>query len=231
MSNFTMERIRCPECRTEQNTKVWEEINAQTSPKAKAQILDGDFFVYKCKKCGHKINMTYNCIYHDLEKGVVIWLIPELNGKECKELNEVIEKDMLKLEERANKESTCEKKLFRLVSTPNQLREKLIISERNIDDRIVEIMKKIYLANLHMFFPNENIKVEDITEILFDINREGNQGIVLFTEKYEPIFLPVNDKMYEKVREDFIETVLEYDKKGFEKVDSKWADQYIAIED
>ena len=231
MSNFTMERICCPECRTEQNTKVWEEINAQTSPKAKEQILDGSFFVYQCKKCDHKINMTYNCIYHDLEKGIVLWLIPELQGKECKELNEVIEKDMIKLEERANKESTSDKKLFRLVSTPNQLREKLIIAEHGMDDRIVEIMKKIYLANLHMFFPKDNLKIEEINEVLFDINKEGNRGVVLFTEKYEPIFLPVNDKMYEKVREDFIEAVQEFDKNGFEQVDSKWADQYIAIEE
>ena len=138
---------------------------------------------------------------------------------------------MIKLEERANKESNSDKKLFRLVSTPNQLREKLIIAEHGMDDRIVEIMKKIYLANLHMFFPKDNLKIEEINEVLFDINKEGNRGVVLFTEKYEPIFLPVNDKMYEKVREDFIEAVQEFDKNGFEQVDSKWADQYIAIEE
>lgn len=231
MSNFTMERICCPECRTEQNTKVWEEINAKTSPKAKAEILEGNFFEYECKKCGHKINMTYNCIYHDLENGIVIWLIPELQGKECKELNEVIEKDIAKLEKKANEESASEEKLFRLVSTPNQLREKLLIAEQGMDDRIVEIMKKIYLANLHMFFPEDNVKKEDINEVLFDVNKEKNRGVVLFTKKYEPIFLPVNDKMYEKVKEDFIEAVNEFDKKGFEKVDSEWADQYIAIEE
>ena len=231
MSNFTMERICCPKCRTEQNTKVWEEIDARTSPKAKEEILSGKFFKYKCKKCDNIINMTYNCIYHDLDNGVVVWLIPELEGAEIKELNDLIEEDKKKLEERALKECCCDRKIFRIVSTPNQLREKVIAAENDLDDRVIEIMKKIYLANLHTFFPEDNLKKEDVKEILFDINAENNKGIVLFTEKYEPIFIPVNDKMYEKVREDFIDAILENNKEGFEQVDSRWTEDYIAIED
>ena len=231
MSNFTMERICCPKCKTEQNTKVWEEIDVKSSPKAKAQILEGHFFEYECKKCGHKMYMTYNCIYHDFDNGVVLWLIPEINGNMNKELDDIIERNMEKMEQKALEECTCDKKLFRLVSTPNQLREKLIIAENNMDDRIVEIMKKIYIANLHNFFPHGSISKEDIKEILFDQNKEGGKGIVLFTDKYEPIFLPVNEKMYEKVYEDFHQAVESLNKEGFEKVDESWADDYILIEE
>ena len=231
MSNFTMERICCPKCKTEQNTKVWEEIDAKTSPKARLEILEGSFFKYKCKKCDHEINMTYNSIYHDLDKGIVLWLIPELEGGEIKELNELIEKDAAKLQEKALQECTSEKKFFRIITTPNQLREKLLIAENDLDDRIIEIMKKIYLANLHTFFPEDNLKKEDVKEILYDINAHGNHGIVLFTEKYEPVFLPANEKMYEKVKEDFIDAIMENNKEGFEKVDDKWTEDYISIED
>lgn len=100
MSNFTMERLCCPKCKTEQNAKVWEEIDGETSPKVKKQILEGGFFTYECKKCGHHIYMTYNCIYHDYKNGVVVWLVPELNGPANQQLEDVIERDIEKLEKR-----------------------------------------------------------------------------------------------------------------------------------
>lgn len=231
MSNFTMERICCPKCKTEQNTKVWEEISADASPRAREGILNGDFFTYKCKRCGHEMHMTYNCIYHDMKKGIVIWLVPEINGEINQQLEDIVEKDMEKLEKRAIKESTAEKNFFRLVTTPNQLREKLIIAENHLDDKIVEIMKKIYLANLHTFFPEDNISKDDVKEILFDQDEEGKNSVVLFTEKYEPISLPVNEKMYNKVYEDFSEAVHSTDKEGFERVDDKWTEDYIIIEE
>ena len=175
--------------------------------------------------------MTYNCIYHDMENGIVLWLVPEMNGPTNKQLEDVVERDIEKMEKKVLEECSCEKKLLRLVTTPNQLREKLIIVENHLNDKIVEIMKKIYLANLHTFFPNDNISKDDVKEILFDQNNEGENSIVLFTDKYEPVSLPVNEKMYNKVYEDFAEAVKSLDKDGFEKVDDKWADDYIIIEE
>ena len=37
--------------------------------------------------------------------------------------------------------------------------------------------------------------------------------------------------MYEKVKEDFIDAIMENNKEGFEKVDDKWTEDYISIED
>lgn len=95
----------------------------------------------------------------------------------------------------------------------------------------MEIMKKIYIANLHNFFPEGNLSKEDVNEVLLDQGEEGNLSVILLTDKYEPISLPVNEKMYKKVYEDFEDAVNTLEKKGFEQIDSKWTDDYILIEE
>ncbi len=216
MSNFNMEPITCPNCKTEQKIKVWESIDVSVSPKEKKKILDGDFFKFSCKKCDFEAPLAYNCLYSDIENKLLIWLIPELTD-EIKEKLSVA--DTLKGDE---KHDTSDY-IYRIVTTPNELKEKIMIKDEGLDDRIVEILKMVYLSQISTITGDESIADENILEMYLDRQEKGCYSFIIFFEKREPIMIPINNDIYEKVYNDFIQLVESEQEEKFTEVDFQYA--------
>jgi hypothetical protein len=69
---------------------------------------------------------------------------------------------------------TVEGYLYRIALTQNQLREKLLIFDEGLDDRIIEVMKIFMIASVQKQQPNVKI-----TEILYDNTGEDKVFVVL----------------------------------------------------
>lgn len=208
MSKYNMEPIVCPVCKTEHKIKIWESLEASENEKQKEKILDNTFFMFDCKKCDYTAPLAYNFLYSDKKKNMMIWLIPEAT-----------EEVLAKMEE-AN--TGKDNMICRVVETPNELKEKIMINDAGMDDRIVELFKLVYVSQLVAITGDESIAEEGITEMLFDIN-EDQYAFVVFFEKRDPVMIPANYEVYIKLYTDFIEIVEENEKKGFEKIDFLWA--------
>lgn len=216
MSNFNMEPITCPNCKTEQKIKVWESIDVSVSPKEKQKILDGDFFKFSCKKCDFEAPLAYNCLYSDVENKLLIWLIPELTD-EIKEKLSVA--DTLKGDE---KHDTSDY-IYRIVTTPNELKEKIMIKDEGLDDRIVELLKMVYLSQISTLTGDETIADENILEMYLDRQGKGCYSFIIFFEKREPVMISINNDIYKKIYDDFIQLVESEQEEKFTEVDFQYA--------
>lgn len=211
MSNYNMQPIVCPICKTEHKIKVWENLDGSENGKQKENILSGEFFRFKCKKCDYFAPLAYNFLYTDVKKHMALWLLPEVTEEDLRVLNESYVQ---------NKDEKIY--ISRIVETPNELKEKIMINDAGMDDRIVELLKMVYMSQLVEITGDEKIVEENILEMYLDVKGE-EYSIVIFFENREPIMFPVKYEVYIKLYQDFIEMVEEEEEDGFLKVDYLWA--------
>ena len=72
MSKNHNEMIKCPECQTEGDFKVWESINTSDAPELKELVRSSELFMWKCPKCGNDCIVFYPTYYHQPEDKVLI---------------------------------------------------------------------------------------------------------------------------------------------------------------
>lgn len=83
----------------------------------------------------------------------------------------------------------------RIVTDQNALREKAIIFEHGLDDRIIEIIKLLYYTNANKQFPEVNI-----TAIYFFM---AEDKFILQFIGDSPLSVEIPIEMYEKIKNDF----------------------------
>lgn len=188
MSMERKESITCPECGTENDFLVWQSLNGDLDPEAKQRLIDGTLFDFKCKKCGHESKVNYPILYHDMTHNVMVHCVPEEDvEKAYKEFVESENAFGIKLP----------KYTKRIVTNHNSLREKAIIFEHGLDDRVIEIIKLFYYANASKQFPEANIR--DVFFLVVD----GKFILEFIGDK--PLSAEISDGMYDRIKADFAE--------------------------
>jgi len=66
----------CPNCGTNNLVRVWDTINAQVSPEAKAGLLRGEVNVFRCRLCEEMITIDKPLLYNDMESKFMVWYFP-----------------------------------------------------------------------------------------------------------------------------------------------------------
>ena len=77
MSKNHTETIKCPSCRKKQTFTIWDSVNVSIDPQLKQKLLNRELTTFICKHCGVDANIESNCLYHDMEKGILVWLMYE----------------------------------------------------------------------------------------------------------------------------------------------------------
>lgn len=119
--------IGCPYCTHPQAFTFWKSINASL----KEQLLKGEINLFKCVKCHEEARIPIDLLYHDMELRVIIYLIyPDDEGRV----------DVEFLSNPALKAPSRDYRL-RIVTSRNQLIEKIFIFDDGFDDRVIELLK------------------------------------------------------------------------------------------
>ena len=74
MSRKHEETIGCSSCRTQQDFTVWDSVNVSVDPSLKQSLLDGDLTTFRCPRCRHEAHVAYDCLYHDMDSSLAVWL-------------------------------------------------------------------------------------------------------------------------------------------------------------
>ena len=106
----------------------------------------------------------------------------------------------------------------RIVTNQNALREKAIIFENELDDRVVELIKLLYLVDVQDKFPEVNI-VEAYFLVL-----EGKYIIEFMGEKFLKAEIPLD--LYKNVENNFAERLAAEEENQF-MIDVKWANEFL----
>lgn len=141
--------ILCPICKREHEAKIWPRIDVKEQKDAAEKIIKGDFFEFICPDCGYVTDLRYNTLYIDSDIRELIYIAASGDDPE---------RDA----ERASEDIPFRKSgdsILRIVASPDELKEKLLIFDNGLDDRLVEICKGIAISQ---FPSDENYYVTDI---------------------------------------------------------------------
>jgi len=175
----------CPECGKENEVELWCSINPEEQPELKKKLLDGSLFTFTCTHCGHKSLLGYDLIYHDAGKRVII---DELATGSLEEHVKLL--DELRYKQLGEE---TEGYRFRIFDSPNRMREKAMIFDNGLDDRIIEIIKLYYFTGVKLQHP-------DITAVYFAA-RDGRY-LLEFTSPSAPLMAEIHRESYDAVERD-----------------------------
>ena len=209
MSMEHTEAITCPECGKMQDFTIWLTLNGDLDPEAKQQLLEGTLFNFECKNCGHKSNVNYGLLYHDMTHKAMVYYVDESSVEQT-------QKTMQDAQKKMGFEISGYRK--RIVTDRNSLREKAIIFEHDLDDRIIEIIKVIFYANAREQFPEAGIS--DVYFLVAD-----DRYILDFVGE-KALSADIPRSLYEKINNDFADRLA---KAGDEEtvIDFNWAARFI----
>ncbi|MDY3005097.1 MAG: CpXC domain-containing protein [Christensenella hongkongensis] len=120
------ELVTCSKCGNEFSFERIPVIDVKKHPVLKQQALDLSLFRVKCGECGADLMFPYPCVYHDPDKKIMIRLIPD----------QFTVYDLPAAPVHNEDEDT-----LRDVRSIHSLREKILIFDRSMDDRAIELLK------------------------------------------------------------------------------------------
>lgn len=179
MATCLKKEVRCPSCGVAVETNLWPGIPAGDET-LRGKILDESLFYWTCPECGYEMQLIYPCLYHDKDRGFVVFLEP--NPKEPS------------LHKREVEVPPGTKK--RIVTRGEELKEKIMIFEAGLNDAAVELAK---IAVLKMVEDRKQMQAE---AAYFTRADEENDLIefVFFFEDEEPVYEHTRYELYRQTK-------------------------------
>lgn len=147
--------VQCCSCQYTWIRAIYVAANVTRNPGLKARIISGDLFSVRCPSCGHWSQAQHDCLYHDLQKRLLIKLTSATTLSEA-------ERDAY---------------LLRIVHSVHELREKISIFDAHLNDGIVELCKAV-LAGKDPELRDASLRfqfVDDVGQLTFSVIRPGRQ--------------------------------------------------------
>ncbi len=204
----------CSKCGEQHKVIVYKSINVADNPELKAKVMDGSLFLWECPHCGQVNLAKYETLYHDPQKKVMFWLMPQ---------GEISETQMqaITMHTKAMGGYT-----LRRVNDMGTLMEKVLVAEAGLDDVVLEMCK--YVTKLEMV--QKSVPAEQKDEFMASVfhfyraEGEGGERILTFMYALDGQMLGVNIGM--NVYRDCA-GILERNPQikpadGFERIDADW---------
>nr|WP_296049192.1 CpXC domain-containing protein [uncultured Blautia sp.] len=153
--------------------------------------------LYTCPSCGKTFRLDYSTLYHQMEDLIMIYLVSESEVEKTYEMF---------YGENALFDFRTKKYLARIVTSPNQLVEKIQIFDAGKDDRIMELVKLLATDSILKNDPDKEFDElrfavdDDGTNILVIINKGEITGAVDIDNMYEFASSHCND--FKDLRDD-----------------------------
>lgn len=187
MTKQAMHTITCPSCHREQNIVHWDSLNATLNPELKERLLRGELMIFTCESCGHRASVVSPVLYHDVQRCLMFWLVPDGRIPEAQ-----LPCDLLA-------EYTC-----RVVKIEAELLEKIRIFDDGLDDRMVEAFKIIIQLQAN----EEGESAEGLLLYLGIEDEPPQVQFALVTDEGEQA-LTASRRAFREVSDDLAECVLD----------------------
>ena len=139
MSEKEIKRIKCPKCGALHDFEIWVRVNTDLDPVLKGKVRSGELFRTQCPSCGQKIDVVYPCLYHEMEKKVMIYYAP--GKKAMEDAAAAFDEGADAAEKERGFDPAGNGYRNRVVGSLYDLQEKIAIFDSGLDDRVVEICK------------------------------------------------------------------------------------------
>jgi len=174
MSEQKKLKLKCPKCGKEFETDMWVEINADTDPELRNQILSRELFKIECPECKTIFNLQYPLLYISPVKRYVVLLTDRYN--------EEIEKEF----ETRTSQYAIMNYTRRITGSINDFAEKILIFDGGFSDVAFEFIKsRLYLDGTKKGYKIKNMYyagLKDIVTAIFQFvgpEQKGNIEVPL----------------------------------------------------
>jgi hypothetical protein len=196
MSKFAIERIACPSCNTTSTVRIYDAIDTNDVA-ARKKVLDGSLFTWKCSKCDYSTNIAFNLLYKDEDHRFMVYCAADGDVDGMRKAMDDIEKNANSLSPSKYIRYSMKR---RIVSTGNELREKVFIFEAGLDDRVIELMKCFYMSAVI-----ENQKDLKIVACLFAIAPKDQWAFEFITADGRAFSTPIKKDLYDAFKKEYEE--------------------------
>lgn len=163
--------LACPECKNHFRTNIYPSINVQMDEGVKNKVLNGELFKFECSHCHKIFEVSYPCLYHDMDKKIMIQFALE-TGKQS-EID--IPSDYK----------------FRIVDSYRSWIEKILIFDSGLDDCYMELYKLLVLSQ---YEKRENVNG------LYYWSVNGTYALALDEKETKTFhYMPFNRDVYDQV--------------------------------
>jgi len=123
----------CPNCGRATESKIWGTVNVGINPELREEVLTGRVRRTTCPFCSAEFNVEWHFLYHDPIRKFMISYHPSKDGRSAPIPTPAL--DLV--------QSVLSNYKLRLVTSWNQLREKIGIFESGLDDYPIETIKSL----------------------------------------------------------------------------------------
>jgi len=149
MSQVRTEEFECPHCHKTGEFEIWNSINVDLNPELREQVMNDEIFMNRCPHCGKVFGIPFSFIYHDMHNRFMLFFgFEEPDTGKYNDI-EIPENDFLSIDDYT----------FRAVYGRYNLKDKILIFERGLNDVAVERLK--YMAK-HISIPELKEKGMDL---------------------------------------------------------------------
>lgn len=193
--------VKCHNCGHTQEFEIYKTVNTDTDPEMKEKVRKKDNFKMICEKCGTVVNADHSFVYHDPQASILINYIREADVDKVKE----------------NMVKGFPGYICRTVNYQNDLVEKLMIFDAGLDDRIIEIIKAVFVNEFYKVNPNAQIE-----EILFE-NTGDKKNIIFVNKGMQIAATPLADEVYRTIEKQFEDKMPPLRRDSDTAIDFEWA--------
>ena len=211
--------IQCPKCQETIEVGMMPSLNAHLDPEAAKRLMKGEFFVVKCPKCGFAGAFEYPLLYNDMAHHMMIQLAVGGSEAEVEEMvkayREGFKETMAQVEKTIGQAFQSD---FRIVKSGADLQEKAMIINAGFDDRAMEVMKFLLLAQV-----SEQNKDASFENVRYYEEADGKRLFLFFNGAYEVVAtVPFDQALYDMMKKDF-----DFSQVKEEIIDLNWAVQFV----
>ncbi len=215
----------CSKCGRTTAITVYKSINTADDPSLREKVKNGSLFLWECPHCGTVNLARYETLYHDPQKKLMFWLVPD--GK-------IFETQMQAI---TNHTKAMGGYTLRLVRDMGELMEKVLIFEAGLDDVVLELCKWVTKREMTSDSGKET-KLEDrqrneeISAAAFHFYRLEGEGdsrsiILSYASRGQMVGLKVGWNVYEDCAGIIERNPSVRPGEGFVRVDAQWLESVV----
>lgn len=151
MSTYGPTPVSCPACGHTQDAVLPESANAARRPAYRDEVLAGTFMRVTCEGCGAPYVVERDLLFTHLDAGLFVLVFPSARRAEVKKLS-ALAREVFRRAVHYEAPPVISQLYAhlepRLVFGYEELREKVLCNDAGLDDRYVELLKDILLAQI-----------------------------------------------------------------------------------
>lgn len=215
----------CSKCGQTTEITVYKSINTADNPELKEKVKNGALFLWVCPHCGTVNLARYETLYHDPQKKLMLWLVPD--GK-------ISETQMQAI---TNHTKAMGGYTLRLVRDMGELLEKVLIFDAGLDDVVIELCKWVTKREMTSTSGKEtkleekqnNDEISAATFHFYKVEGEGDGRAIImsYASKGQMVGMKIGWNVYEDCEGIIRRNPSVRPAEGFARVDAKWTESVV----